>query len=111
HLRRVQKPLACSFLSALYDIGLLSGIICGRDPFQKPAVLRGVLILPDLVYSRLGNGYVRPSKVGIIFDGLTEFASMHKRCCSAVLLRKLTSGPSVTRSLLATSNALFDPIC
>jgi hypothetical protein len=97
HLRRIYKPLACSLLSALYDVGLLCGVVCGRDPFQNPAVLRGVLILPN--------------EVGIVFDGLGEFALGCKQHRSDVLVEKLTSGPSATRSLRATSNALFDPIC
>lgn len=74
-------------------------------------MLRGVLILPDLVYTRLDNGYVRSNEVGIIFDGLREFALTCKQHYSTALLGKLTSGPSVTQSLLATLNALFDPIC
>ena len=109
HLRRIYKPLACSLLSALYDVGLLCGVVCGRDPFQNPAVLRGVLILPDLVYARLDNRYVRPNEVGIVFDGLGEFALGCKQHRSTVLVGKLTSGPSVTRSPLASSVVPCEP--
>ena len=59
-------------------------------------MLRGVLILLDLVYARLDNGYVRPNEVSIIFNGLREFALIYKRHRSTVLVAKLTSSPSNT---------------
>jgi hypothetical protein len=74
-------------------------------------VLRGVLILLDLVYARLDNMYVRPNEVGIAFDGLGDLALGCKQHRFTGLVGKLTSGLSATRSLRATLNALFDSIC
>ena len=64
-------------------------LVCGRDPFQNPAVLRGVLILPNLVYARLDNSYVRPNEVGIVFDGLGESALGCKQHRSTILVVSL----------------------
>lgn len=62
-------------------------------------MLRGVLILPDLVYARLDNRYVRPNEVGIVFNGLGELTLGYKQHRSTILVGKLTSGLSATRSL------------
>lgn len=52
-------------------------------------MLRGVLILPNLVYARLDNSYLRPNKVDIVFNGLGEFALGCKQHRSTILVVSL----------------------
>lgn len=105
---RIQKPLSGAFLPTLYDTRLLSGVVRGRYPVQKSAVLCRILVLLNRVYPRLDNRYMLPNKVRVIFKISREVAWICKLCCSAVLMWKLTNDPYSTRPKYASSAALSD---
>jgi hypothetical protein len=58
NLGSIEKLLTCPFLSAAYEVGLLSGKICRRYPCHELVVLRMVLVLPYRYKSRFYSGNV-----------------------------------------------------
>src|SRR5438045_3327839 len=66
----IEKPLTCPFLSATYEIRLLSRKIRWRYPSQELAVPYTVLVLLYRIKSRFYSGNVGPNEARVVFDCL-----------------------------------------